>query len=109
MMKTARVKTPQTKRQLSSRELLEHLVTYRAERQFVWAFLRKEFGLERNGMRWLRNTDAKHLAEAHHYLHLTPHQIVEGLSYSHQDDKDAAEELEISERSIRSLLSKFLR
>jgi hypothetical protein len=100
--------TPQAKRQLSGEEIVR-LVEYRSERQFMWAFLRHESGLSREELKnpeSVKNA-AHQLADAYRYLHLTWEVVNEGLSYPHQADRDTAEEFEISERSVRSLISKF--
>ena len=109
MLKNFVQKTPQAKRQFSSRELLK-LVEYRAERQFVWAFLRKESDVQKDEMRKpLRGEATKTLAAAYRYLRLKPQEIVDGLRYPSQADKDTAEEFGVSESSVRSLLSKSVR
>ena len=109
MLKDAAQKIPPAKRQFSNFELLRLVVPYRAERQFVWAFLRKEADVQRNVMRNLRVDVTKQLAEAYRYLRLTPQEIADGLGNSYQADKDTAEEFGISENSVRSLLSKSFR
>jgi hypothetical protein len=128
-MAKARRSILQVKMNLSWREQLvrvDSFVHYRARRQFLWIFLRKEFewGKEpKEGKRFAKRV--QELANAYAYLDdhpdfndLTPATIAEGLRCSNQADKDAAKKFEkefkakgfqISAKSVRSLLSKSLR
>lgn len=109
MLKNVVLKTPQAKRRFSGLELLK-LVEYRAERQFVWAFLRKESEMQKNDIKKsLRGSTTEDLARAYWYLRLRPQDIANGLRCSYQADKDTAEEFGISASAVRSLLSKSSR
>lgn len=103
--------TPQTQRRFTVHDIIFQLFSYRAERQFVWRFLRHESELDRKDLKDSRAVEraAKILSEAYSYLHLKPAEIVQGLPYSHQADRDTAEEFVLSEMSVRSLFSKFAR
>lgn len=76
------------------------MLEYRAERQFLWAFLKHE----------AKEGDpeevAQDLAQAYPYLKLTSQQISRGLTNSHQADDETAKKFGLaSGESLRSILS----
>ena len=104
LLRVARAKTPQAKNLLDGIDIL-HLVKYRAKRQFLWQFLRKE--AEAESGRLERSDAASHLTDKYKYLGLTEEQIEKGLKNPNQKDDDVAEEFHISGKTAHSLLTKF--
>lgn len=86
---------------------------YRGERQFLWAFLRKEAGSPQKAVRAERQDNANRispkLAEAYPYLNMNAEAIAKGLVNSRQADQDTADKFQCSPKTIRSLLSKTLK
>lgn len=80
----ARRRIPQAKATLSGRDRF-NLFLYRAQRQFLWIFLRYESEWDKGQLKEGKSFDraVQALAEAYSYLDLTPATIAEGLRYSH--------------------------
>jgi len=104
LLKAARLATPQVRRKLDGTDILD-LVHYRAKRQFIWNFLRKE--AEADSGRLERTEAARFLSKPYQYLNMTEQQIKEGLENPHQADDDTAMKFDISKSTIRPLLHKF--
>lgn len=103
---------PQRRRGLTHGKVISEVVRYRTERQFVWAFLRREamaaFDCSRRGLHELQLEQLEELAKAYSFFkpELTLDQLKRGLGNSHQTDEDVAEEFGLSTKTLRSLLSK---
>ena len=88
------------------------ILLYHGERQFLWAFLRKEAlageEAERVELRDIAGKSSLKLAKAYRYLGLNAEIISNGLVNSHQADRDTALQFNISPTDVRPLLSKAL-
>jgi hypothetical protein len=120
------------RRKLSGRDIV-NLVYYRAQRQFLWAFLRHESERERRLLKKITKSDraVQALSQAYAYLtelddfkELIPPRkakttvlgpgtldeaITDGLKNPHQADADAALKFGLKVSSVRPLLHKYLR
>lgn len=113
---------PQAKAEIGWQErLIEGLIPYRAERGFLWSFLREEVrATEGKSLKHLKPEQvlghAQTLHEHYPYLmswskkyRLTVEQIQTGLLTPRQADDDAAKKFQLSAGTVRSHLSQFRR
>ena len=88
---------------------------YHGERQFLWAFLRKEAGSPQKASKAERQEIADRISsklikdEHYPYLKMNAETISKGLVNPRQADHDTAEKFQCSPTAIRSLLSKSLK
>jgi len=78
------------------------ILTYRAERQFIWNFLKREKKASEGDPQAVVGD----LAGAYPYLGLTAEQVAAGLTNPHQADDETAKKFGLaSGRSLRAILS----